>query len=761
MRAIVFLIFILVSSSLKSQSYHTTFYDEESGLSQWHVTQMLQDHRGMMWFSTWNGLNRFDGKEFVAFKSKAGDGSSMSTNRIRDMILASNNDIFCRVDEKWYRFSQRDGRFYDLSAVVDRKLNAYHRRQTKYMHGQDGVFFKMYDRQHNEWRIMQDGILKLTPSHSSVKPVPNLGTPSQIRAFYQDRQGMIWISSRDNKCLYLFDSHLNFIKSVYVGVSAYVIHEDSKGNILLGCKPDGLFVGNENGFKPLMFDSATGHHPQWDIYDVLSVGHDQLLLATFQSLFSVQQQKVKNFLPSSEQELRFRKIFRKGNVVIGATTDGLFVGDLKSHKYSVHLKEANRTNSLSSSDCMNILEHQGHIFIATESGGVNEILNDNLLDQELRFRHFDSSNGLPSDIALSMVSLGDDILIVSSNQLMILNPQTGKSRSLGRHFLQRSCRFSEAMPLRLSDGRWLFGLQDGAITIDERALKGSNYRPYLALIGLTIENQSPLRQVDGMQSIVLDENERTLSLSFAALDYSDPEHIKYAYKMSDDADWHYLNNNRSISLPELRPGDYQLFIQSTNADGSWCGNIRELHIHVTPKFTETTWFDLLLLVVILSFLAAVVYIYYYIRHIKQQQKETLEAYLSLLQKNSPDAESGIMEPVQPQPVHSHLSEQDDAFMQRIVVFVDEHIGDADVGVNEMAAAAMMSKSNLTRKIKELTGITPADFLKEARIKRAGEMLRSSEKNISEIAYSCGFNDPKYFSRVFKATMGKSPSEYRE
>jgi AraC-like DNA-binding protein len=59
------------------------------------------------------------------------------------------------------------------------------------------------------------------------------------------------------------------------------------------------------------------------------------------------------------------------------------------------------------------------------------------------------------------------------------------------------------------------------------------------------------------------------------------------------------------------------------------------------------------------------------------------------------------------------------------------------------------------------GITPQDLLKEARIKHACQLLRQTDKNISEVAYACGFSDPKYFSRSFKQSMGVSPSDYRD
>jgi transcriptional regulator GlxA family with amidase domain len=51
-------------------------------------------------------------------------------------------------------------------------------------------------------------------------------------------------------------------------------------------------------------------------------------------------------------------------------------------------------------------------------------------------------------------------------------------------------------------------------------------------------------------------------------------------------------------------------------------------------------------------------------------------------------------------------------------------------------------------------------MREARIKRACQLLRQTEKTVSEVAYACGFTDPKYFSRIFKQSIGQAPTEYR-
>ena len=96
-----------------------------------------------------------------------------------------------------------------------------------------------------------------------------------------------------------------------------------------------------------------------------------------------------------------------------------------------------------------------------------------------------------------------------------------------------------------------------------------------------------------------------------------------------------------------------------------------------------------------------------------------------------------------------------------MAFIEANLSNSEVGVGDMAEAAATSRSGLQRKLKQAMGITPQDLMKEARIKRACLLLHTTEKTVAEVAYACGFTDPKYFSRCFKQSTGKSPTEYRE
>jgi AraC-like DNA-binding protein len=102
----------------------------------------------------------------------------------------------------------------------------------------------------------------------------------------------------------------------------------------------------------------------------------------------------------------------------------------------------------------------------------------------------------------------------------------------------------------------------------------------------------------------------------------------------------------------------------------------------------------------------------------------------------------------------------DPMIRRVMQFVEENLSNSDANVGDMAAAAAVSRSGLQRKLKQAMGITPQDLLREARIKRACQLLRQTDKTVAEVAYACGFSDPKYFSRSFKQSTGLSPTEYK-
>jgi len=100
-----------------------------------------------------------------------------------------------------------------------------------------------------------------------------------------------------------------------------------------------------------------------------------------------------------------------------------------------------------------------------------------------------------------------------------------------------------------------------------------------------------------------------------------------------------------------------------------------------------------------------------------------------------------------------------AFHDRAVQIVEQHMSDEKFSVTEFARDMTYSRSQLTRKLEALTGMSPSHFIRTQRLICARNMLGQRETNISQVAYACGFNNLSYFSRSFKAQFGQLPSDY--
>lgn len=103
---------------------------------------------------------------------------------------------------------------------------------------------------------------------------------------------------------------------------------------------------------------------------------------------------------------------------------------------------------------------------------------------------------------------------------------------------------------------------------------------------------------------------------------------------------------------------------------------------------------------------------------------------------------------------------DEQFLTNAVKIIEEYLTETEFDVNTFAENLNMSKSSLYRKIKTMTGLSPIEFIRNIRLKHACQMLKDHSIPISEVAYSVGFSNPKYFSACFKEEFNVTPSEYQ-
>ena len=799
-----------------------TRYDEADGVSSAHVTQLLQDEQGFMWFATWNGLCRYDGYEFHTFKPQVGDGCHMLTDRIRNITLLPQGRMICQVDFENYLFDLNTYRFRDLtkeeqqlaehndmkyrqSRSLQRKpftwtdqqhtqwtlngsgqltyLDNASGQQTSYPLANDfhTLTFAAPDNQGNLWALDHESIYRFTTNKQPTKRL-DIEPKSEVKCLFSDGMGYFFVSTKSDKAVRVYSSKdeklLGYLGAdgrlhpsyTTFGAAVYCMHKQKDGTLWLGTKPDGLFRLQPTGAKTYKIDHFIDI-PHRDIYHITEDRWGRIWVATLGGgIFYFSQSKTENphfivpkqYPKDAGQRARYIYI-TKDDVMLVATGDGLMVAKIEQNaenmRFQRHQREHDRQNSLSCNATMDIVQSkdaQSHCFISTESGGVNQIEGNDLLAQRLNFLHFNEKIHVQgNEIVQSLTATQDGGLIAVGSHLVTMIDSSGHARVLDEHFFNKNYRFSEAHPLRLSDSRWLFGLTDGAFVTTDEKMQNRHSTPKLVLTHISIQGGQSTWTAEKLDTLTLQPHERSLTVHFAALDFGGAARINYAFRLSKDKEWSYIGHNRSAILLDLEPGTYQLEIRSTNADGEWQDNVRKLTIIAKPTFWEAWYGQLIIILLILGVLTAIVRTILYIRRIKRQHRETLEKYLALIGTKNKEQE----EPLRPSDTKPQTTEFDPT-IRRVMKFVEENIGNGNASVGEMAQAAAVSRSGLQRKLKQAMGITPQDLMREARIKRACQLLRETDKTVSEVAYVCGFTDPKYFSRSFRQSIGKTPTEYK-
>lgn len=163
-------------------------------------------------------------------------------------------------------------------------------------------------------------------------------------------------------------------------------------------------------------------------------------------------------------------------------------------------------------------------------------------------------------------------------------------------------------------------------------------------------------------------------------------------------------------------------------------------------------------------------VYRYIRElqadivsIRQQSQERIENLESQLYAALHDRQPDGTEPDGPETEAADLqtTEGGGRFQEKITAFIRQHIDDAALSVQDVAHEMAMSRSLLYLQTKTHLGCTPNNLIVDLRMEHAMLLIRQPETNIADIAYSCGFRDPKYFARCFKKATGMTPSDYRK
>lgn len=137
--------------------------------------------------------------------------------------------------------------------------------------------------------------------------------------------------------------------------------------------------------------------------------------------------------------------------------------------------------------------------------------------------------------------------------------------------------------------------------------------------------------------------------------------------------------------------------------------------------------------------------------------EVLQLRMLKLLQLSRTSQRGV---IQVTPSEVEVTSVDEQLVADAIRYVENNIARSDLSVEELSQALAMSRVHLYKKLTSITGKTPIEFIRVIRLQRAAQLLRQSGRQVSEVAYQTGFNNPKYFSKYFKDEFGVSPSVYQ-
>lgn len=515
------------------------------------------------------------------------------------------------------------------------------------------VRFYTLDKQGNCWFATARGVDKICFFPQSYR-FNQTDYEAEARAFLRDTDNRLWSASKSNSIqIYAPDGSLEGYlstqgtivkekKSFFNGV--YAIMEDKDRNIWLGSKGEGLFLLKRQGTNSYSMQQFE-HHPDNpysisdnNIYSIFQDSRNRIWVGCYGGGLNLLTQTADggiSFIHSNNElknypttyGMKVRNITEApGGVILVGTTNGLLTFSnnfehLEEVKFYRNYHRPGDKHSLSTNDIMHIYtDKHKTTYVISFTGGVNKIMSKQLLNEHIQFKNYDKSNGLASDLVLSMIEDSySQLWVVSEIALSKFDPvkETFENYELSSTF--QEFNFSEALPVINARKQIVLGTDKGFFEVAPEKMQKSKYIPPIVFTGLKIQGHPTSYSIDNMKEVELKASQRNVTFQFAALDYVNPNNISYAYRLQGlEEDWNEVDNNRSASYINLPAGKYQLQIKSTNSDGIWTDNVRTLPIHVLPTFWETYWAWLLYFILFILFTATIVYVLFYIYRLRHR-----------------------------------------------------------------------------------------------------------------------------------------------
>ncbi len=469
-----------------------------------------------------------------------------------------------------------------------------------------------------------------------------------IHTIYEDDAGVLWIGSKSDG-IHLLDRRRkisrNIISNGSGGLSSNevrVIREHPEGTIWVGTNDNGLnkIELNESrmpakytyyNYNPSVFNSLSSN----TIYSLYFDDENTLWIGTDNGIsqLNLTTDAIKRYVPNPNDETSLNNntayyIYgdRTGEIWI-ATDNGLNKYVPESDGFIHYVSDEKDTTSISSNELLTVYEdRKGTLWIGTYAHGINSF------DRTTgKFNRHEEITDLATAIVYGILEDDNNYLWLSTNDgILKYNPKNSTLKHFTIEDGLQSNEYNGGAYFKSASGEMFFGGQYGFNSFFPNQVTVDTTPPKIILKELKVNNSivqpgvnSVIKeQISEVKELVLRSNQNNITLSFAAMQYANPEGNQYRYMLEGfDKNWIDAGIHRFVSYTSLPYRSYTFRVIASNSDGTWNNTGLALKIRIKPPFYSTTGFRLFL------FLLICLAIYWVIRNRinrENKQKEKLK-----------------------------------------------------------------------------------------------------------------------------------------
>lgn len=652
------------------------------------------------------------------------------------------------------------------------------------------------------------GITKLAPrqlqleffKHDAANPASL--SPNAVNAMYAAPDGTLWVGTVEGGLNALAPDSRNFTHYTMANSglphnSVSTLAADNRGNLWIGTWGTGIAVMNlqqPGRIIPLVVDAK--HQPFLNFAGVLVYDpiNDGMWLGTNDGLFFYdlkRQQLIEPFRGCLNVRGCIGSLITRDGKLLMGCVQGMVEINLKSripgkgdfavkyHQYKLDDPKSGVIDKILSF----CLAKDGKIWLGSNGYGLY-CYNYNK-EGKTYVKSFTTNNGLANNTVKGIVEDNQGMLwIATDNGLSIFNPKTETFSNYSRKDGLLSSQFYFNGAIRDAKDKIYLGTDEGLM-----AVTGVNHAVHnaarLRFTELLVDNQPVFAGSDYLDDdisiakrLCIHESDKSFTIFFSALNYGNDSQGVYLYRMKGyENDWVQLQpGQHSVRYSTLPAGSYQFEVKYIPSFDSDKEQVISVDIKVTPYFWKSWWFVSLM---VIAFIAFLLYIYTS-RLEKMREREVEELYRPIEaalkdsdepgklqsriqmilenQKRYQDSQKKSIEADRKQ-----VAEKERPFMDIVMEVMEKNYDNSEFGVQELADEMRMNRSVLSKMLNAEAGQPTAQFIRNYRLDIAKKMITENvaNRNITEIAYRVGFNDPKYFTRCFTKQYGESPSAFKE